>query len=36
MNGRDLAERSWAIRPSLKVLFVTGYAESAAFGKGFV
>jgi CheY-like chemotaxis protein len=27
MNGRELAERALAIRPSLKVLFTSGHAE---------
>jgi PAS domain S-box-containing protein len=30
MNGRQLAEMARATRPGLKVLFVTGYAETAA------
>jgi len=32
MNGRQLADAARALRPGLKVLFVTGYAETAATG----
>ena len=34
MNGRQVADAARAIRPDLKVLFVTGYAENAALGNG--
>ena len=34
MNGRQLADAARAIRPNLKVLFITGYAENAAVGNG--
>jgi len=34
MNGRQLADAARERRPGLKVLFVTGYAESAAVGSG--
>ncbi len=34
LNGRQLAEMGRASRPDLKVLFITGYAENAAFGEG--
>ena len=34
MNGRQLADVARQRRPDLKVLFVTGYAESAAVGSG--
>jgi len=34
MNGRQLADAAQQQRPSLKVLFLTGYAESAAVGNG--
>ncbi len=34
MNGRQLADAARQRRPGLKVLFVTGYAESAALGSG--
>jgi PAS domain S-box-containing protein len=34
MNGRQLADAGRALRPDLKVLFVTGYAENAVVGNG--
>lgn len=34
MNGRQLADAARNLRPKLKVLFLTGYAESAAVGSG--
>ena len=34
MNGRQVADAGRALRPGLKVLFITGYAENAALGKG--
>jgi PAS domain S-box-containing protein len=34
LNGRQLADAARIKRPNLKVLFVTGYAESAARGDG--
>ncbi len=34
MNGRQVADAARAIRPDLKVLFITGYAENAAVGNG--
>lgn len=33
MNGRQLAEEARRMRPELKVLFVTGYADKAAAGE---
>ena len=36
MNGRQLAEIGRQIRPQLKVLFITGYAEHAAVRGGFL
>jgi CheY-like chemotaxis protein len=36
MNGRQLADQAREIRPSLKILFVTGYAESVAIAEGFL
>ncbi|MBK3436985.1 ATP-binding protein [Pseudomonas sp. MF7448] len=36
MNGRQLAEIGRQIRPDLKVLFITGYAEHAAVRGGFL
>ena len=34
MNGRQLADAGRALRPGLKVLFITGYAENAVVGNG--
>jgi PAS domain S-box-containing protein len=34
MNGRQMADAARAVRPDLKVLFITGYAENAAVGNG--
>jgi PAS domain S-box-containing protein len=34
MNGRQLADAARSARPDLKILFVTGYAESAVIGEG--
>ncbi len=36
MNGRQFADAARSRRPSLKVLFVTGYAETAAVGHGLL
>ena len=36
MNGRQLAEIARQHRPTLKVLFMTGYAETAAERQGFL
>ncbi len=36
MNGRQVADAARVTRPSLKVLFITGYAENAAVGNGFL
>jgi PAS domain S-box-containing protein len=36
MNGRQLADQAREIRPGLKVLFITGYAESVAIADGFL
>jgi CheY-like chemotaxis protein len=33
MNGRDLADAARKLRPGLKVLFVTGYADRAQAGE---
>jgi PAS domain S-box-containing protein len=34
MNGRQLADAARTMRPELKVLFITGYAENAIIGNG--
>ena len=34
MNGRQVADAGRAVRPDLKVLFITGYAENAVVGNG--
>jgi PAS domain S-box-containing protein len=36
MNGRQVADAIRALRPDLKVLFITGYAENAAVGNGLL
>jgi PAS domain S-box-containing protein len=36
INGRQVAEVARATRPSLKILFMTGYAETAAASEGFL
>jgi len=36
MNGRQVADAAREHRPDLKVLFITGYAESAAMANGFL
>jgi PAS domain S-box-containing protein len=34
MNGRQVADAARVLRPHLKVLFITGYAENAVVGNG--
>jgi len=34
MNGRQVADAARALRPELKILFITGYAENAVIGNG--
>ena len=34
MNGRQVADAGRSLRPGLKVLFITGYAENAVIGSG--
>jgi CheY-like chemotaxis protein len=36
MNGRALADAARELRPDLKVLFITGYAENASIARGFL
>jgi PAS domain S-box-containing protein len=36
LNGRQLADAARVARPHLKVLFITGYAENAAIGNGYL
>jgi CheY-like chemotaxis protein len=36
LNGRQIADAARLRRPSLKVLFMTGYAENAAISSGFL
>ncbi len=33
-NGRQVADAARVLRPALKVLFITGYAENAALADG--
>jgi DNA-binding response OmpR family regulator len=34
MNGRQLADAARRLRPALKVLFITGYADVVVAGRG--
>jgi CheY-like chemotaxis protein len=34
LNGRQVADAGRALRPDLKVLFITGFAENAVIGNG--
>ena len=36
LNGRQIAEAGLLLRPTLKILFMTGYAENATRGDGFL
>ncbi|MEG9500316.1 MAG: PAS domain-containing protein [Methylorubrum extorquens] len=36
MNGRQMADAARERRPDLKVLFITGYAENAVLGNGYL
>ena len=36
MNGRQVADAARETRPGLRVLFITGYAENAAVGNGYL
>jgi PAS domain S-box-containing protein len=36
LNGRQVADAAQSLRPDLKVLFITGYAENAALNHGHI
>ncbi len=36
MNGRQMADAARVSRPDLRVLFITGYAENAVLGNGYL
>ena len=36
MNGRQVADAARALREGLKILFITGYAENAVVGNGYL
>ncbi|MEJ7935601.1 PAS domain S-box protein [Sphingobium sp. AN558] len=36
LNGRQVADGARQVRPDLKILFMTGYAENAALASGFL
>ena len=36
LNGRQVADAARTLRPDLKVLFITGYAENAVFNHGHI
>jgi CheY-like chemotaxis protein len=36
LNGRQLADHVRLVRPNLKVLFITGYAEQTTMASGFL
>jgi signal transduction histidine kinase/ActR/RegA family two-component response regulator len=36
LNGRQMADAARVSRPNLKVLFITGYAENAILGNGYL
>jgi CheY-like chemotaxis protein len=36
INGRQVADHARETRPGLKILFITGYAESVAIAEGFL
>lgn len=36
MNGRQVADAGRTERPNFRVLFITGYAENAAVGNGYL
>ncbi len=36
LNGRQVADAARVSRPALRVLFITGYADNAAVGNGYL
>jgi DNA-binding response OmpR family regulator len=36
LNGRQVADAARLLRPGLRVIFMTGYAENAASAQGFL
>jgi CheY-like chemotaxis protein len=36
MNGRELAQAASYLRPEMKILFITGYAQNAVIGNGYL
>ncbi len=36
MNGRQVADAARVSRPDLKILFITGFAENAVIGNGYL
>ncbi|WCT72220.1 PAS domain-containing protein [Sphingomonas naphthae] len=34
LNGRQVADAALSLKPDLRILFITGYAENAVFGNG--
>ena len=36
INGRQVADAGRAVRPGLKILFITGYAENAVVANGYL
>jgi CheY-like chemotaxis protein len=36
LNGRQMADAARETRPDLKILFITGYAENAVVGNGYL
>jgi len=36
MNGRELGDHARELRPGLKILFITGYADNVATARGFL
>ncbi|MEH2509380.1 PAS domain S-box-containing protein [Nitrobacteraceae bacterium AZCC 1564] len=36
MNGRELGDQARELRPGLKILFITGYADNVAMARGFL